>query len=247
VVERADRAPVGTFYAPGAWTDRVDLGDAAAHHATVKRVARGDVVRLTSGDGRRAVGEIAELSKRSLVVAVDGASLELVPEPSQVELLAPVGDRERMLWLAEKAVELGVSAWRPVVYRRSKSVSPRGEGAAFRDKLRLRQVGALEQSGGAWLPRIYDEEPLEALLERGAGNGSGSSLLLDVDGESLGRIIDSLESPVRIALGPEGGLDEAERALFIRAGWRPVSLGANVLRFETAGIAAVAIVRSHLG
>jgi 16S rRNA (uracil1498-N3)-methyltransferase len=52
--------------------------------------------------------------------------------------------------------------------------------------------------------------------------------------------------PVRIALGPEGGLEESERAQFIRAGWRPVSLGDNVLRFETAGIAALAIVRSHL-
>ena len=60
-------------------------------------------------------------------------------------------------------------------------------------------------------------------------------------------VMRTLESPVTIALGPEGGLTEEERAQFIRGGWRLVSLGANMLRFETAGIAALAIVRAHMG
>jgi 16S rRNA (uracil1498-N3)-methyltransferase len=71
-------------------------------------------------------------------------------------------------------------------------------------------------------------------------------LLLDADGEWIRDVVHQLDLPVRIALGPEGGLEESERTQFIQAGWRTVSLGANVLRFETAGIAALAIVRSHL-
>lgn len=244
-MEREDRAAVDTFHAPGVWErgEHVVLDASAAHHATVKRLAVGDRVRLTSGDGRLANAAIVELSRRQLVVAVADVPVANVPLPARVELWAPVSDRERMLMLAEKSVELGASVWRPVIYSRSRSVTPRGEGEGFRDRMRLRQVSALEQCGGAWLPEMHAEVALDAALADAAGAGN---LLLDVHGESLAGIIDSLESPVRIALGPEGGLENAERAQFIGAGWRPVSLGNNVLRFETAGIAALAIVRSHL-
>jgi RNA methyltransferase, RsmE family len=241
VVERADRAPVGTFHAPGAWGAVVELGEAAARHAMVKRLSAGDPVRLSSGDGRRASGTIADVGKRHLRIVVAPESVEAVPPPPYVELWAPVGDRERMLLLAEKGVELGVSAWRSIVYRRSRSVSPRGEGDAFRDKVRLRMIGALEQCGGAWLPELHPETELEGALMTSAGM---TGLLLDMGGQPLIDFRDELRPPVAIALGPEGGLEADERARFDAAGWRPASIGANVLRFETAGIAALALVRS---
>ena len=246
-MEREDRAPVGTFYAPGEWRARVDLGEAAAHHAGAKRLAVGDRVRLTSGDGRRAVGTIAGLSRRALSVAIV-ESTSLAPDDSpHVELWAPVGDRDRMLMLAEKAVELGVSAWRPVSYERSRSVSPRGEGEAFSAKLRLRMISALEQSGSAWLPMVHTDSAVEAALAAQAPMTAGCRLLLDASGESIRDALHALDGPVTIAIGPEGGLTDSERAQFMRGGWRLVSLGANVLRFETAGIAALAIVRAHTG
>jgi 16S rRNA (uracil1498-N3)-methyltransferase len=241
VVERADRAPVATFHAPGEWSAELTLDDAAAHHASVKRLQVGDVVRLSSGDGRRAAGTITVLAKRRFTVAVDAGSLESVPPPSHVELWAPVGDRERMLLLAEKCVELGASAWRPIIYRRSRSVSPRGEGDAFHEKVRLRMVGALEQSGAAWLPVLHPEAALDDALRAAV---AVQGLLLDVAGDPLSALGSSLRPPIAIALGPEGGLEPDERARLLGAGWRPASLGANVLRFETAGIAALAMIRS---
>jgi len=240
VVERADRAPVGTFYAPGAWGATVELDEAAAHHAAVKRLQAGDPVRLTSGDGRRALGVIETLAKRRLAVALDEASVEQVPVPPHVELWAPVGDRERMLLLAEKAVELGASAWRPIMYRRSRSVTPRGEGDGFRDKVRLRMIAALEQSDGAWLPALHPDTSLDDALREADAPG----LVLDAAGPPLPTLASSLQAPLAIALGPEGGLEPTELARFREAGWRTASLGANVLRFETAGIAALALVRS---
>jgi 16S rRNA (uracil1498-N3)-methyltransferase len=245
-VERTDRAPVSTFHAPGAWGAVVELDEAAAHHASVKRLALGDAVRLTSGDGRRARATITELAKRRLVVQLDETSVEQVAAPPVVELWAPVGDRERMLWLAEKSAELGVSCWRPVVYRRSRSVTPRGEGAAFRDKVRLRMISALEQSGGAWLPEQFAETTVEAALEVSADT---AGILLDPTGEPLRAVLSRLTPhdsrfTCRLAFGPEGGLDPDERDAFLAAGWRLARLGPNVLRFETAGLAALAIVRA---
>jgi 16S rRNA (uracil1498-N3)-methyltransferase len=182
VVERADRAPVGTFYAPGAWGPIVELDEGAAHHANVKRLSVGDPVRLTSGDGRRVHARITELAKRRFLVSTAGEEVEQVEAPTPVELWAPVGDRERMLWLAEKATELGLTTWRPVIYRRSRSVSPRGEGEAFREKVRARMISALEQSGGAWLPAMEPDQTLDRAL---ADAPRGTRILLDAAGEPL--------------------------------------------------------------
>lgn len=246
-MERADRAPVGTFYAPGAWGPVVELDEGAAHHASVKRLAVGDPVRLTSGDGRRILGEITTLAKRRLAVSTTGETLEEVSAPPRVELWAPVGDRERMLWLAEKATELGLTAWRPVSYRRSRSVSPRGEGDAFRDKVRARMISALEQSGGAWLPELLPDSTLDRALpdvpwETGLLLDAGANPIRD----TLSRFtVHDSRFTMTLALGPEGGLDPDERDEFLSVGWRRASLGYNVLRFETAAIAALAIIRSH--
>ena len=114
MVERSGRPSVATFYAPGAWERRIVLDDGASHHATVRRLGVGDVVRLTSGDGRRAYGRIETLTKRELAIECDVSTTDLVRARPYVEVWAPVGDRDRMLFLAEKAVELGVSAWRTV-------------------------------------------------------------------------------------------------------------------------------------
>ena len=245
-MEREDRAAVGTFYAPGLWSDRVELGEEAAHHAHVKRHAIGDLVRLSSGTGQRAKGEIVALAKRQLIVAIEVGSIEAVASPVPVDLWAPIGDRDRMLLLAEKAVELGATVWQPILYARSRSVSPRGEGAAFHAKVRLRMISALEQCGSAWLPELRTDIALEDALAADVDSPPADRFLLDAASDPIADVVDAGAERVRIALGPEGGLDEHERAQFAHAGWRGVSLGSNILRFETAGIAALAIVRSLL-
>jgi 16S rRNA (uracil1498-N3)-methyltransferase len=143
--------------------------------------------------------------------------------------------------LAEKAVELGASAWRSVVYRRSRSVSPRGEGDAFREKLRLRMISALEQSGGAWLPALHPDAEASAVVATVLPAGA---VLLDFGGQPLREVLAEVHAPVVLALGPEGGLEVEERAAFIDCGWRTASLGDNILRFDTAGITGLAVVRA---
>jgi 16S rRNA (uracil1498-N3)-methyltransferase len=236
-------APVATFFVPGRFAGRLELDESAAHHATVKRLAVGDPVRLTNGAGLRAHARIATLGKRSLSVDCIASSVEVVEAPARLELWAPIGDRDRMLWLAEKSVELGVSAWRSVAYRRSRSVNPRGEGEAFREKLRARMISALEQSAGAWLPEMLPESTIDAVA---ACTHAGGRVLLDPLGQPLAALMPTVHAPVALALGPEGGLEPDEREVFAEAGWRTASLGVNVLRFETAGIAGITLVRSLL-
>ncbi|CAN5613730.1 16S rRNA (uracil(1498)-N(3))-methyltransferase [soil metagenome] len=213
------------------------LAEDAANHLRVVRASLGDTVDLRDGRGGVGSGTIARMSRASVTVDVtEAASVEPLP---MIHLMAPIGDRDRMLWLGEKATELGVTSWRPVLWKRSKSVSPRGEGTMFLAKLRARMIAALLQSRGAWLPEVHPDAPPERAI---AAAPPGSRILLDAGGSPM--LSATLVSPVIIALGPEGGIEEQERAAFVESGFNPVTLGSTTLRFETAGVAAIAIARA---
>ena len=241
MVERTDRAPVATFFATDTLTvgGTVKLSGEAAHHIRVARVGIGECVALRDGAGRAALGTLVQVSKSSALVDITETS-ELA-RPAPIHLLAPVADRERMLWLAEKVTELGVTSWRPVMWRRSKSVSPRGEGSTFQAKVRARMTSALIQSGGGWLPDIFPESTIERAV---AAAPLGTRLILAKDGEPIAGV--PMRAPVTIALGPEGGMEPSERDALIGAAFLPVKLGESTLRFETAGVAAVAIAAASL-
>lgn len=213
------------------------LAEDAANHLRVVRASLGDRVDLRDGRGGVGSGTLARMSRGAVTVDVtEAAQVDTLPP---VHLMAPIGDRDRMLWLGEKATEIGVASWRPVLWKRSKSVSPRGEGTMFLAKLRARMVSALLQSRGAWLPEIHPDAPPERAI---AAAPSGARILLDIGGSPI--LAAELVSPVTIAVGPEGGVEEQERAAFVESGFSPVTLGATTLRFETAGIAAAAIARA---
>jgi 16S rRNA (uracil1498-N3)-methyltransferase len=235
-VECSDLTAVATFFTtePLVVGATVTLADEAAHHIRVARVAIGECVALRDGAGRAAVGTLVKASRNSALVDVTDTSE--IARPAPIHLLAPVADKDRMLWLAEKAMELGVTSWRPVVWRRSKSVSPRGEGPMFQAKVRARMTSALIQSGSGWLPDLFPEATIERAV---AAAPLGTRILLTKDGEPIAGV--PMRAPVTIAVGPEGGMEPAERDIFIGAAFLPVKLGSSTLRFETAGVAAVAI------
>jgi 16S rRNA (uracil1498-N3)-methyltransferase len=236
LVECTDRSAVATFFAAETLTAgaTITLSEEAAHHIRVARVGIGECVALRDGAGKAAVGTLVKVSKSSALVDISETS-EL-PRPAPIHLLTPVADRERMLWLAEKVTELGVTSWRPVVWRRSKSVSPRGEGPTFQAKVRARMTSALIQSGAGWLPDVFPEATVERAV---AAAPLGTRLILAKDGEPIIGV--PMRAPITIALGPEGGIEQSERDAFIGAAFLPVKLGDSTLRFETAGVAAVAI------
>lgn len=240
-MECTDRTPVATFFSSDALIagGTVTLTEEAAHHMRVARVAVGECVALRDGAGKAAVGTLVKISRTSALVDVIETSE--MSRPAPIHLLAPVADRDRMLWLAEKVTELGVASWRPLIWRRSKSVSPRGEGSMFQAKVRARMTSALIQSGGGWLPDIFPEATVERAVTAAP---LGTRLLLARDGEPIIGV--PMKTPITIALGPEGGMEQTERDTFIGAAFLPVRLGPTTLRFETAGVAAVAIAAASL-
>jgi 16S rRNA (uracil1498-N3)-methyltransferase len=103
-------------------------------------------------------------------------------------------------------------------------------------------TSALVQSHGAWLPDLPDDASIDDALANASPNAT--RLVLDASGPPIGR--EPIVAPVTIAVGPEGGMEPDELLRLHDARFRPVSLGANVLRFETAAVAALAFVRAAL-
>ena len=149
MVERDGRAAIATFYC-GRPLARGRIGDARAttcraSPARAQRLGDGDAVQLTDGGGHLAAATVRLRGRATSSSSM--SSVASVARQPAIHLRAPVADRDRMLWLAEKATELEVSSWQAVQFRRSASVTPRGEGAGFSTKrarsndLRARAIG----------------------------------------------------------------------------------------------------------
>lgn len=243
-MDAGDREDLAAFFcedeqlAPGA---TISLGEGVARHLRARRLNIGSRVALLDGIGHRALGRVTKLGHTSAAIEV-AEVLAYLPPPS-VHLIVPIADRDRMLWLGEKAAELAATSWRPVLWRRSRSVRPRGEGITFQGRLRARMVSALEQSAGAWLPQLYPDATLERAL---TALPDGLRFVLDPAAEHSIAALPQVSAPVTVAVGPEGGIEPSEMALLAAAHFQPVRLGGNILRFETAALAALAILRSQL-
>ncbi len=228
-----------TFFSDSPFgTGAVRLGEAAAQHARVRRVRAGDRARVLDGQGRSGEGHVAEVGRGKVTVTVTDVVQTAPPPP--LEVIVPVADRDRMLFAAEKCAELQVTGWRPAYFARSRSVSPRGEGEKFRSKVIARMQAALEQSAASWMPAVYEEHDADDVLTQVPP--SWKRIVLDSSGTSLGPHITNI--PIALAVGPEGGIESGELSRAVAQGWIVASLGPATLRFETAIIAAVSVVRA---
>ncbi|MBC7843711.1 MAG: RsmE family RNA methyltransferase [Gemmatimonadaceae bacterium] len=242
MVERDHRPGVAHFYSaePLLTQGVLVLGEDAAHHAKVRRMMVGAPVTVRDGAGTMASGTLVRMARQHLEMEIEAPRCP--PPLPPVHLLVPVADKERMLLLAEKATELAVTTWRPVLWRRSRSVAGRGEGTMFAQRVESRMIGALLQSEGAWLPQRFMESNAERAIA--ALPADGTRLLLDPEGVPIGSV--PLSGPIVLAIGPEGGFEDDETERLIEAGFQRVALAGGILRMETAAIVALGVVRTRL-
>lgn len=215
-------------------------GQEAWHLTRVLRVEPGQ--RYEISDNRDVyLAEIESARKQEVVFR----TLEkLPPEPARaaITLLAALIKFDRFELLVEKATELGVAEIVPVIAARSE----RGlAGAALKRLERWRRIAleASQQSRRDRLPEVREPVPFStaagwAAAHRFALDERRPGVLL---AQALAQTRSSRDS-VAVLVGPEGGWTEAERGQFLAAGWRAVSLGPQILRAETAALAALAVI-----
>lgn len=220
------------------------LDDRAAHRlGRVLRVRPGDTVILFNGDGRDYHATVDETTKQSVSVRVnDGIAVEN-ESPLRILLAQGIARRERMDFALQKAVELGVAVIQPLFCQRTE-VKLSGERLSKRlEHWRGVMISACEQSGRATLPRLDEPADLPDWLGEPP---AGSRLVLRPEARMT---LPGLPRDERACLliGPEGGLQDREIDIALAAGFTPVRLGPRVLRTETAGPAALAVLQTLWG
>ena len=220
------------------------LPSAVAHHAErVLRLAVGDPVTLFDGQGGECEASILAFGKQAL--ARLGPRLAIEREsPLQITLVQALASGDKMDWVVQKAVELGVAAVQPVAAERS-VLKLAGERADKRvAHWQQVAVAACEQSGRNRVPVVGEILPLAKYLAR-PFDGTRLILAPGADGALARKARPS--RPLAILIGPEGGWSPAELDLAARAGCAPLALGPRVLRTETAGLAALAAMQTVWG
>lgn len=224
-------------------TDLVIGGNSAHYLARVLRVTAGQSLVLFNGDGHDYAAEVIRTGKNGLNIRVLSRLPSRTESFLQITLVQAISRGERMDLTLQKCTELGVAAFQPLV-------TERVEVRIRPDKLPKRMehwrqvvISACEQSGRSVIPAV--NEPI--LLHEWLGqSGAGQRLVLAPEAKiALPKF--NLGHEVEILIGPEGGFSDAELAQIERGGVAAASLGPRILRTETAGPAAIAVLQALFG
>jgi 16S rRNA (uracil1498-N3)-methyltransferase len=206
----------------------------------VMRRQPGDIVRLFDGANGEWAARIVSIGKKAVTVVLEAQS---APQEAVQDLwlcAAPL-KRGRIDWVAEKACELGVARFVPVLTQRTVV------DKLNLDRLRAHMVEAAEQCGRTALPEIAEPISLAALLRNWP---AGRHLIFadETGGASMALALPAARGAAAIVIGPEGGFTDAERGA-IRAVPQSlaISLGPRILRADTAAAVAVGVWQALAG
>lgn len=205
------------------------------HARKVLRLEEGAKILLSNGSGIEAEAEITSLQKDTLVVFVKKILRIEKERFPRIEIIQSLLKGPRMDWFVEKATELGVNSIHPVNSKYSVAGSKE-------DRWQRIAHSAIKQSGNTRLPDISSTQELFELCAK-LPEKSLKILLRPGAEKSLASILQEQndKSPIYLALGPEGGFSEEEEQELEALGFLPAALAKNILRGETAGIAALSI------
>ncbi|TGE28406.1 16S rRNA (uracil(1498)-N(3))-methyltransferase [Hymenobacter metallicola] len=222
-----------TFYAPDLTGSTYTLPEDESKHAVrVLRLGVNDPVGLVDGRGGVYQAVVADANPKRCQLRLT-ATEQVIPRSYFTHVaVAPTKNLDRMEWLVEKAVEIGVER---ITFLRC----ARSERRELKlERLEKIAVSALKQSGQAWLPRLDELTDYAAFIPTVAPATTFIAHLEEGERTALARVA-ALGAGCCVLIGPEGDFTPAEIELARQRGIRPVTLGASRLRTETAALAAV--------
>jgi 16S rRNA (uracil1498-N3)-methyltransferase len=223
----------------------------------------GDRVALDAGDARKALTVLrmqpgahfeaidsggttfaARLAMDGAIPIAELVEVRVVAREATlaIDLAQGVPKGQKMDYVVEKATELGVRAILPFTSKRTiAEASPTKV-----DRWRRLAKTAAQQCGRERIPRVDDAATWDALVARFAEYDAVLMPWEVADPQPLRETLPALiarAASVLVIVGPEGGIahDDAERA--IAAGAHAISLGARILRTETAALALIGAMR----
>jgi 16S rRNA (uracil1498-N3)-methyltransferase len=227
--------------------NEVGLSEQAGLHLTrVLRLEAGAPVTLFDGTGGEYEGTLERDGKK--IRARVGAHSAIEREsPLLVTLIQGVARGERMDLIVQKATELGVTRIVPVFAQRSVVKVDASKGARKLEHWRSIAISACEQCGRNRVPEVAEPVALGDAV-RSLEPGCARYLLAAGASETLATAVRrDAGKPVVLMIGPEGGLADAERNFADAHGFTACAMGPRILRTETAGLAALAIMQTVAG
>lgn len=216
--------------------------DASHYLASVLRMGTGDVVLVFNGSDGEWLAKIAKADRKSVNLTLERQTRPQTHLPDIDYLFAPL-KHARLDYVVQKAVEMGAGRIRPVITRHTQSTRVNLE------RMQANIIEAAEQCGVLSVPELCDEAKLSDLLAK--WDPARRLILCDerADEKDPVSVLKSIESgPLAILIGPEGGFSAEEREILLALPFViQLSLGPRILRADTAGVAALALVQSICG
>jgi 16S rRNA (uracil1498-N3)-methyltransferase len=215
------------------------------HHASrVLRIRAGETVMIMDGRGRIGHGEVVAVDATCTRVCVTDIA-SVAEERPRLHLFQGLPHGNKMDDVVRWGVELGAASLVPFLSSRT------GPGAAPQprrlDRWRRIAQEAARVAGRAYLAEIDDAKTWRETMER--VRRMDVALFADEEGDRrpAQALVDSGALDIGLLVGPEGGFAAAEREELAALGALPVTLGANILRTETAGMVLLTAVRCFYG
>ena len=214
--------------------------DAAQHVAKALRLKAGDALVIFNGEGGEYDASIQRIDRDRVDVKLGAFRDDAGRESAlAVGLVQGLPEADKMDWIIQKSVELGVAWIQPIICDRS-VVRLAGERAARREAhWRRVAVAACEQSGRNRIPEV---RPTLGFVSWIAVPAAGPRWMLSPQAAPIAAHAPPA-SALELLVGPEGGLSERERELAVARGCESVGLGPRILRTETAPLAALAVLQ----
>lgn len=236
------------FIPASEWSpSRLIANDDEAHHLIhVLRVKPGQPIEAFDGRGRVAETEIELIQKHRVEMRVI-RQREQPKSAVQITLIQALPREQKMDLVIQKSTELGVSFIAPVTTRHSLVRLNKDTGEAKQIRWDRIAINAAKQCGSIWLPEIMPAQPLDDFLKTMPRYDLLLTCSLEADAQPLKNILRASRSQplktIAFLVGPEGDLNQEERAAVRQAGARAVTFGDLVLRTETAALYALSVLK----
>jgi len=230
------------FYYNGELNNIIQLSEEESRHGALSlRLKEGETICITDGRGTFAEGICIKLNPKGIQVRIVQSETAMASKVYKRLCVAPPKTGERLDWMIEKAIEIGVNK---IILLETQN-SERNKINI--DRLNKIAIATIKQSKQAYLPEISGIAKWKSFIE---DDFKGSKFIAhvsdDIKIQSLKESIDSKELMLSVLIGPEGDFTREEVALAQNKGFKSVSLGDNVLRTETAAIYSLTIFNAFM-
>ena len=217
---------------------KIILEKSSTHHLLkVLRKKEGDEIILFDGKGNSCLGVISSLNKSQLELEIIELFDKTLRSGIKISLGQSLIKSDPLNFIIQKATELGVASFYPLITDRSVIKLKMTKNRALKWSLIAR--GASEQCGENWLPIIENPMKLDKWAEV-----EKSKIKIVLYPHANNKISDlDYKDSVSLAIGPEGDFTDYEVDSLIEKGFIPVTIGQRILRAETAAISAISSVR----